>query len=35
MVQPIDIFSVPADVFAPCALGGVLNEQTWRMQAVC
>jgi len=23
-----DIFSVPADVFAPCALGGVLNKQT-------
>jgi leucine dehydrogenase len=23
-----EIFSVPADVFAPCALGGVINDQT-------
>jgi len=23
-----DIYSVPADIFAPCALGGVLNDQT-------
>jgi leucine dehydrogenase len=27
-VQPDEIFSVPADVFAPCALGGVINDQT-------
>ena len=27
-VAPDEIFSVQADVFAPCALGGVLNDQT-------
>lgn len=27
-VQPNEIFSVKADVFAPCALGGVLNDET-------
>jgi leucine dehydrogenase len=27
-VQPNDIFSVAADIFAPCALGGVINDQT-------
>jgi leucine dehydrogenase len=27
-VQPNEIFSVKADVFAPCALGGVLNDKT-------
>jgi leucine dehydrogenase len=27
-VQPDEIFRVPADVFAPCALGGVINDQT-------
>jgi leucine dehydrogenase len=27
-VAPVEIFSVQADVFAPCALGGVLNDQT-------
>ncbi|HEX6717851.1 MAG TPA: Glu/Leu/Phe/Val dehydrogenase [Pyrinomonadaceae bacterium] len=27
-VQPNEIFSVRADVFAPCALGGVINDQT-------
>lgn len=27
-VQPDEIFSVEADVFAPCALGGVLNDRT-------
>ena len=27
-VQPEDIFSVSADIFAPCALGGVINELT-------
>ena len=28
VVQPNEIFSVRADIFAPCALGGVLNDQT-------
>ena len=28
VVQPSEIFSVPADIFAPCALGGVINEET-------
>ena len=27
-VAPEDIYSVQADIFAPCALGGVLNDQT-------
>jgi leucine dehydrogenase len=27
-VSPNEIFSVKADVFAPCALGGVLNDET-------
>jgi leucine dehydrogenase len=27
-VQVDEIFSVPADVFAPCALGGVINDRT-------
>ncbi|HKG59288.1 MAG TPA: Glu/Leu/Phe/Val dehydrogenase [Pyrinomonadaceae bacterium] len=27
-VKPNEIFSVQADVFAPCALGGVLNDET-------
>jgi leucine dehydrogenase len=27
-VHPNEIFSVTADVFAPCALGGVLNDET-------
>lgn len=27
-VPPEKIISVPADVFAPCALGGVINDQT-------
>ncbi|HEX4602737.1 MAG TPA: Glu/Leu/Phe/Val dehydrogenase [Candidatus Angelobacter sp.] len=27
-VTPEEIYSVTADVFAPCALGGVLNDQT-------
>ena len=27
-VVPEEIYSVPADIFAPCALGGVLNDQT-------
>jgi leucine dehydrogenase len=28
MVQPNEIFSVPADIFAPCALGGIINDET-------
>jgi leucine dehydrogenase len=28
LVQPGEIFSVPAEVFAPCALGGVINDET-------
>ena len=28
VVHPAEIFSVRADVFAPCALGGVINDQT-------
>lgn len=28
MVQPDEIYSVPAQVFAPCALGGIINDQT-------
>jgi leucine dehydrogenase len=27
-VQPDDIFRVSADIFAPCALGGVINDRT-------
>jgi leucine dehydrogenase len=27
-VAPEDIFSVGADIFAPCALGGILNDET-------
>ena len=27
-VIPEEIFSLPCDIFAPCALGGVLNEKT-------
>ena len=27
-VQPNDIFSVHADVFAPCALGAIINDET-------
>lgn len=27
-VEPERIFDVPADVFAPCALGGILNDST-------
>jgi leucine dehydrogenase len=27
-VRPNDIFSVRADILAPCALGGVINDQT-------
>jgi len=29
-VAPSDIYGVPADVFAPCALGAVLNDDTIR-----
>ena len=28
MVQPEEIFRVQAQVFAPCALGGIINDQT-------
>jgi len=27
-VHPSEIYSVPADIFAPCALGGVINDET-------
>jgi leucine dehydrogenase len=27
-VEPLEIFAVEADVFAPCALGGILNNET-------
>ena len=27
-VHPSEIFSVPADIFAPCALGGIINDET-------
>jgi len=27
-VEPNDIFAASADIFAPCALGGVINDQT-------
>jgi leucine dehydrogenase len=27
-VKPDTIFSVPTDIFAPCALGGILNDET-------
>lgn len=27
-VHPEEIFSVPAEIFAPCALGGVINDET-------
>jgi leucine dehydrogenase len=27
-VEPEEVYSVAADIFAPCALGGVLNDQT-------
>lgn len=28
VVEPEDIYNVRADIFAPCALGGVINDQT-------
>jgi leucine dehydrogenase len=28
VVEPDDIFQVEADIFAPCALGGVINDDT-------
>jgi leucine dehydrogenase len=28
IVRPDDIYSVDADIFAPCAMGGVLNDKT-------
>lgn len=36
-IEPMDIFDVPVDIFAPCALGGVLDDETiprLRVQAV-
>jgi leucine dehydrogenase len=27
-VSPEEIYSLPADIFAPCALGGIINDQT-------
>lgn len=27
-ISPEDIYSVPCDIFAPCAMGGILNETT-------
>jgi leucine dehydrogenase len=33
-VSPEDIFAVAADVFAPCALGGILNDETIRQLKV-
>jgi leucine dehydrogenase len=37
-VAPESIYSVEADIFAPCALGGILNDQTipeLRVEIVC
>ena len=37
-VGPDDIYSVQADIFAPCALGGIVNDQTipkLKVQIVC
>lgn len=28
MVNPEEIYNVPCDIFAPCALGGILNHRT-------
>ncbi len=28
LVKPEEIYSVPCDIFAPCALGGILNSRT-------
>ena len=28
LVSPDDLFDIPCDVFSPCALGGILNENT-------
>lgn len=33
-VVPDEIYSVPADIFAPCALGGIINDQTIRQLQV-
>lgn len=38
VIGPDDVYDVEADVFAPCALGGILNEDTigrLRVKAVC
>mgnify|MGYP001223825245 CR=1 FL=1 len=29
VVGPQDIYAVPCDIFAPCALGGVINDETF------
>lgn len=37
-VKPEEIYSVEADIFAPCALGGILNDETiplLKVKAVC
>lgn len=31
VVRPQDIYGLDVDVFAPCAMGGILNEQTLEM----
>jgi len=31
VVEPDDIYGVEADIFAPCAMGGVLNDETIEM----
>ena len=38
VVEPDDIYAVDADVFVPCALGGILNDETipqLKVKAVC
>jgi leucine dehydrogenase len=34
VVQPEEIYAVAADIFAPCALGGIINSQTIRQLKV-
>ncbi len=33
IVRPNDIFTVPADVFCPCAMGGIINDETIKILA--
>lgn len=33
-VAPEEIYAVPADIFAPCALGGIINDDTLRVLRV-